>query len=338
MVEWNKKSRFEAHLNGKHADRPIVSAWYHFLDKEQTALDLAEATIEFANKFNWDWIKINPRATYLAEAFGNQYDLNDYQWVFPKQTNAVVKESKDVWNINEIDVEQSVPLQEQLETVSIIRKALPETPIVQTLFSPLTILLFLTGNSPYVDQSVYGSENPLLIKDLFRKERSGVHKALHAISLTMASYVKELETVGADGIFYAVTGTAHPALFDEAAFNEFSRPYDLIVLNAMSKGKRILHTCGAQAHPKRFDNYPIEGISWDANAEGNPGLNISLNKTKVAGIDHHTFAEASVTSIREQIEYALETMKNQPFLLVPNCCVSFDVTDAALRELRENIK
>jgi uroporphyrinogen decarboxylase len=56
---WKKKDRFQALLSGERADRPIVSGWHHFLDKEQNANDLAEATISFTKKFSWDWVKIN---------------------------------------------------------------------------------------------------------------------------------------------------------------------------------------------------------------------------------------------------------------------------------------
>ncbi|PXW88494.1 uroporphyrinogen decarboxylase [Streptohalobacillus salinus] len=338
MTNWNKKARFDALLNGKQADRPIVSGWHHFLDQEQTAADLAEATIAFANKFDWDWIKINPRATYLAEAFGNRYDFTDYQWVFPRQTHAVITDVKDVWKIDQVEIKESAALQEQILAVKTIREGLPDTPIIQTLFSPLTILLFLTGNSSYVNQSMYGSDEPLSIERLFNEERAGVHQALHNIAYTMADYVRALEQAGVDGIFYAVTGTAHPELFDEAAFNEFSRPYDLIVLHAMEKGQRLLHTCGAKAQPERFDDYPVEGISWDPEAEGNPGLDISLVKTKVAGVNHNIFAETDVAPIQAEIQEALSIMKEQPFLLVPNCAVSVNATDEALRTLRDAVK
>ncbi|MES1060500.1 hypothetical protein [Enterococcus faecium] len=49
-MTWNKQKRFEALLTGTKADRPIVSGWHHFLDKEQTSADLAEATVEFATE------------------------------------------------------------------------------------------------------------------------------------------------------------------------------------------------------------------------------------------------------------------------------------------------
>lgn len=47
MSEWSKQDRFNALLSGERADRPIGSGWRHFIDKEQTADDLAETTISF---------------------------------------------------------------------------------------------------------------------------------------------------------------------------------------------------------------------------------------------------------------------------------------------------
>ena len=88
---------------------------------------------------------------------------------------------------------------------------------------------------------MYGSENPITLETLFAENRAGVHHALHAISLTLADYVSNLKQAGTDGIFYAVTGTAHPKLFGEAAFNEFSRPYDSIVLEAAKRKNDSAH-------------------------------------------------------------------------------------------------
>lgn len=337
-MAWNKHDRFEALLSGKNADRTIVSGWHHFLDQEQTANDLAEATIAFAKKYDWDWIKINPRATYLAEAFGNTYDFNDYRWVFPKQTHAIVSHGADLGKVKPVNVLESAPLQEQLAAVDQIRQGLPETPIIQTLFSPLTILMFLTGNSSYYDQTMYGSEQPVNFNELLTTDRSAVHEALYHIAVTMADYVIELEKKGVDGLFYATTGTAHPKLFDEATFNEFSRPYDLIVLRAMKKGKRILHTCGAYANPERFEDYPVEGISWDPEAEGNPDLTVKLSKTKVAGVDHHIFDREDAALIEKQAQAALRAVGEEPFLLVPNCAVNVNATDQALITLRNSVK
>ena len=169
------------------------------------------------------------------------------------------------------------------------------------------------------------------------ENRAGVHHALHAISLTLADYVSNLKQAGTDGIFYAVTGTAHPKLFDEAAFNEFSRPYDSIVLEAAGQGKTILHTCGAYSQVQRFNDYRIDGISWDTEAAGNPGLDVDLKATKVGGVDHALFAANKLDQIREQAANSLRIMEDQPFILAPNCSIPITVTDEALKELRHSI-
>src|SRR5699024_8667981 len=114
------------------------------------------------------------------------------------------------------------PLIEQLEAARIIRQGLPDTPLVQTIFSPMSVLLFLIGQSAYVSDTIYGSDNKLNLRTLLTEQRAGVHHALHAIAVTLADYVQELGVIGMEGVFYAVTGTAHPGILNEAEFNEFS--------------------------------------------------------------------------------------------------------------------
>ncbi|WP_338788159.1 uroporphyrinogen decarboxylase family protein [Metabacillus sp. FJAT-53654] len=337
MGQWTRKDRFEALLSGEMADRPIISAWKHFLDKEQNAEDLAGETIDFANQYEWDWVKINPRATYLSEVWGSRFDFDDYEWVFPKQLSAQICNPLDVWGVEVKDVSKSAPLLEQLNAVKLIRNGLSDTPIIQTVFSPLTVLLFIAGQSFYADKHIYGSQNPVSMKALFAENRAGVHKALHAIALTIADYVSELEKVGIDGLFYAVTGTANHKLFNVHEFNEFSRPYDLIVLEAARNKKNILHTCGEHAKPELFKDYFIDGISWDTKAKGNVDLSASFNVTKVGGVDHSHFDESNALKIRLEAEAALELMKNEPFILAPNCAVPPNASQVALKEFKQTL-
>ncbi|KWX75913.1 uroporphyrinogen-III decarboxylase [Paenibacillus riograndensis] len=337
MSTWSRQERFQAILSGERADRPIVSGWRHFIDKEQNADDLAGATIAFTRQYDWDWVKINPRATYLAEAWGNEYDFGHYQTVFPRQLTTVVPAAARLWQLEAKKATQSPPLLEQLEAVAKIRRGLPDTPLIQTVFSPLTVLLFIVGRSAYVYPTVFGIEQPVTLESLFQEHRAAAHHALHAIALTMADYVQELKRAGSDGLFYAVTGTAHPGMFDEASFNEFSRPYDSIVLDAAGYGKNVLHTCGTYAHPERFNDYPVDGISWDTKAEGNPGLEAAVTATKVGGVDHALFAANDVTQIQQQASEALRQMKDQPFILAPNCAIPLSVTDEALVQLKKSV-
>ncbi|WP_151735185.1 uroporphyrinogen decarboxylase family protein [Paenibacillus tengchongensis] len=337
MSAWSKQDRFQAILSGELADRPIVSGWRHFIDKEQTAGDLADTTVSFTNKYGWDWVKINPRATYLAEAWGNQYDFADYQTVFPRQKTTVIPKAENLWDLEVKKAAETPSLAEHLDAVRRIRQGLPDTPLIQTVFSPLTVLLFIVGRSAYVTKTVFGIEQPVTLESLFQEHRAAAHHALHAIALTLADYVQELKQAGSDGLFYAVTGTAHPGLFNEAMFDELSRPYDSIVLEAASYGKNILHTCGAHAQPEKFNDYRIDGISWDTVAEGNPGLKADLKATKVGGVDHGLFAVNDIAQIRQQAADALKQMQGKPFILSPNCAIPLSVTDEALEQFKNTV-
>ncbi|MEK3837991.1 MULTISPECIES: uroporphyrinogen decarboxylase family protein [unclassified Paenibacillus] len=337
MSVWSKQERFQAILSGELADRPMISGWRHFIDKEQNAEDLASSTISFTEKYDWDWVKINPRATYLAEAWGNEYNFADYRTVFPRQLTTAVPAAANLWDLEVKKAAQTPSLLEHLEAVRKIRQGLPDTPLIQTVFSPLTVLLFIVGRSAYVTETVFGIEQPVTLESLFKEHRAAAHHALHAIALTLADYVQELRQAGSDGLFYAVTGTAHPGLFDEAMFDELSRPYDSIVLEAASYGKNILHTCGAHAQPEKFNDYRIDGISWDTVAEGNPGLDADLKATKVGGVDHGLFAGNHLEQIEQQAKEALAKMKGQPFILSPNCAIPLTVTDEALVHFKNTV-
>lgn len=84
MAQLSKRERVDAALKGERVDRVPVSAWRHFLDEENNPDTLAAVTLKHFHDFDWDWIKVNPRATYYAEAWGNRYDFNDYDSVLPR--------------------------------------------------------------------------------------------------------------------------------------------------------------------------------------------------------------------------------------------------------------
>ena len=57
----------------------------------------------------------------------------------------------------------------------------------------------------------------------------------------------------------------------------------------------------------------------------------------MGGVDHALFATNELGQIREQATKSLSTMKDQPFILAPNCSIPITVTDEALKELRNSI-
>ena len=55
---------------GEKPDRFAASFWRHFFHKEHHAEGTAEAMLDFQERFDWDFMKINPRADYHVEGWG----------------------------------------------------------------------------------------------------------------------------------------------------------------------------------------------------------------------------------------------------------------------------
>jgi len=67
------KRRLRAALEGERPDRVPYALWGHDFDREWSAANLAEFTVESYRTYDWDLIKLNPRATYYFEAWGSSY-------------------------------------------------------------------------------------------------------------------------------------------------------------------------------------------------------------------------------------------------------------------------
>ncbi|MFG5707215.1 uroporphyrinogen-III decarboxylase, partial [Enterococcus faecalis] len=109
---------------------------------EYGAEEFAKATIDFVNRWDWEWVKINPRAIYYAEAWGSRYDRNDYAgFVLPKKIGAAITEPDDVRGVKELDVRDNEYFAEALAAAALIRHGLEDRAVLQTVFSPLSVLL-----------------------------------------------------------------------------------------------------------------------------------------------------------------------------------------------------
>src|SRR5215208_6802244 len=70
LHKMSKKGRVDAAVRNEPVDRPAVSLWRHFFESERSAEELAGAMLAFHKKYDWDWMKVNPRASYHVEDWG----------------------------------------------------------------------------------------------------------------------------------------------------------------------------------------------------------------------------------------------------------------------------
>ena len=327
MSAMTKRERVQAALKGRPVDRVPVSAWGHDFLREWTAQGLAEATLESYRRFDWDFIKVNPRATYYAEAWGARYRPSGRADGEPELVEAAVRSAADLDDIGPIDW-GSGPFGEQIEALRLIDRGLAgEAPFVQTVFSPLAVMSRLTGSTHKV-------------RELLTEHPHEVERALEGIARTLAGYARACLEAGASGIFFATVEWGSRGIISPAEYARFGRPYDLQVLAAVADAPfNILHVCRAPNQLLWLLDYPVACFHWAAHETTNPGLGEVMARTGAAvagGVDHEgALRDGTPEEVARQARGAIAETGGRRFLLAPACSVAPMAPEANLRALRE---
>jgi len=326
----NKRERVMATLRGEARDRPPVGFWRHFYEREGSATGLAEAMLAFQGQYDWDFVKVNPRASYHGEGWGLKVKFRGEQGLKPKVIHFPIQSGSDWEQINPLSAKEGA-LGEQLQALRLIREGLgPEVPMVQTIFTPLSIAADLV---PSPDR---------LLQHL-REQPRAVHQALEVIADTFFSYAKSCLQVGADGIFLATTEWASYELLSDGEYQQFGRPYDLQVLAGASGGSfNLLHVCGRQNMLRALLDYPVAAFNWAATDATNPSLREILRcsgKAVIGGMDEKgVLLHGPPEALRQEMERAREESNGGKWMLGPGCAIPVDVPEGHLRRIRQEIE
>lgn len=336
----NRRRIFHDIINRKSDVPYLVSAWQHLVGHEYGAEEFASAEIDFVRRWDWDWVKINPRAIYCAEAWGSEYDSDDYEgFIVPKRIRSAVVVPDDLRGIKEFNAADNEVLAEMIAACALIRGEFEDRAVLQTVFSPLSALLDI-ADMPVYPGDDYASST-MTIKELFFDQPDVAKLALANIAHTFASYARALVLptseggAGLDGIFYAVSGTVSNDYFDAGRYQEFSAPFDRIVLDAVHRANPdavvVLHTCLDHSHPNWFDVPGVDAVQWDQYLPGNPKADAGFTAIPVAGPSDVLFApDGDIDQLRRELAETLTLRQGRPFLLAPSCTVLTPASDEAL--------
>ena len=252
------RERVLACLAGDDVDRPPVSMWRHFYAEETAPGTLAEAMLGFQREYDWDFMKVNPRASYHAEDWG--LEMRAGGDASPKPVSWPVSEPGDWTRLEVLDPSTGV-LGEQLEALRLIGKGLEgRVPFLMTVFTPLSIAARLAPSEE------------TFVRHL-REHPDKVEHALEVVTETFVRFTKACLDAGASGLFYATTSwaTTDSLTLDEYAV--IARPYDLRVLEAASGAEfNLLHVCRDNNMLAELGDYPVHAFNWDVHGKGNLSL------------------------------------------------------------------
>ena len=322
------RERILAAARGEVLDRPPFSVWRHFYEVEgEGARPLAEALVAWVRDHDLDLLKYNPRAHYHAEPWGTRYRYPG-GGEKPVLERYAVNAPADWGRIGRRRPTEPAFV-ELITGLRIARAALPEVPIVVTIFTPLAIL-----------ERLAGAER--VLADL-RSHPASVLPALEAVTDTFAELARVCVAAGADGVFLATTAWAQRDVLRDDEYAEFGRPFDRRILEAVAHAPfNVLHVCGANARVLALADYPVAAVSWNTQAPATPSLRAFLatrpGRVAVGGLSDEAMTWHDASKVRAQIARGLKETRGRRWIVAGGCTIPTDANPDAIDAARDALE
>jgi uroporphyrinogen decarboxylase len=320
------KERIQTILSGKKPDRPAVALWRHFPVDDQRPDALAAATLNFQQTYDFDIVKVTPASSFAVRDWGVEDEWVGDTEGTRKYTKRVINKPGDWEKLRELDM-ASIHLARQLACLRLIREKLPrDTPLVQTIFSPMAQAKNLAGNDALIAH--------------IRQHPDAVMKGLEIIAKTTKKFVEAAIDTGIDGIFYAIQH-AQASLLTLDEYKIFALLHDQNVLRpANDLWCNMLHLHGKDVYFSllRLVNFQI--VNWH-DRETYPTLAEaqSLYKgTVCGGIRQDTLVYQNQDKVREEATDALQQTKGQKFILGTGCVVPVIASHGNMMAARKSVE
>lgn len=327
MPTQTHRQRLEACLSGGKPDRIPVALWRHFPVDDQTPEGLAAATLEWQRTYNFDLVKVTPTSSFCLKDWGSQDEWRGAMEGTREYTRNVIQSPED-WTGLQVLSPSKPHLSQQLDALRLITHELgPDTPVLQTIFSPLSQAKNLVG------------KDKLLIH--LRRHPDAVHAALKVITETTQRFIISALKLGIAGVFYAVQHAQY-GILTESEYDQFGRQYDLKTLEpAGSLWLNMLHLHGEEIMFDRFTSYPVAAINWH-DRDTSPSLAKAAEHysgTCCGGLQRHT---TMVLGTPEQVTTeacdAIKSTEGKRFILGTGCVLPITAPRANIWAARKAVE
>jgi uroporphyrinogen decarboxylase len=316
------RDRVAAALAMDVADRPPVGAWGHTYKEEWSPPELAAVTVERARRYGWDFVKFQPRASCFAEAFGSVYHPSGHRLRAPILIKPAVP---DLESWASVRLVAPKALDDQVASIAMVARELgPGVPVIQTVFSPITVGGYLAGKS-----------QSRVVREL-RKNPEIVGPVLERIADTLLDFSKRSLEAGAAGIFYAISGYAGRNVMNEELYRDRVLPYDLAVLQGLPDDAwfNVLHLCGSNLNFGLARDLPAHAVSWSIHNQGNPSLAEGreiAGRAVMGGLSQRsTLVYGPPPKIEAEARRAIAEIGGRGLLIAPGCSVPPRVRESNL--------
>lgn len=312
MTQMTSRERVLAALAGVEVDRPPVSLWQHFPERDQSAAALGESTRWWQGLLDLDFIKLMPPGDYATIDWGLTSEFRGAKGGTRDTTFYPIQTVDDWRKITPIRATDGFNGQ-MVDVCGLVRDILgPDVPLLQTVFSPLTIASKLSAGK--------------VIQHL-REKPDLMHETLTVIRDVTVEMTRASMAAGASGVFFA-SQCATTDVMTREEYDAFGVPYEVPVVeaaNAAGSEFTMIHIHGANTFFDLLAGYPGHAINWHDRRVG-PDIPTALanspERAAVAGIDEHGIAVASARAVRNQVRQARDAAQDRHLLVGPGCVIA----------------
>lgn len=305
------RERIEACLNGEQTDKTPIALWRHFPEEDQNPETLAAATIKFQQTYDFDIVKVTPASSFAVKDWGVEDEWQNNPEGSREYTKRVIQTPKDWETLKPLD--PSAPhLAAQLRCLKLVREGIgKETPVVQTIFNPMSQAKNLAGND--------------LLLEHIKKYPEAVMKGLATIARSTVKFIEAAHGLGADGIFYAIQH-AQGGLLELDEYKRIALPYDQQTLKPADEfWCNLLHLHGSDVYFSllRLMNFQI--VNWH-DRESYPSLMEAQSVYRgvvCGGIRQETLHKGSQAQVKEEALDAIQQTRSKRFILGTGCVVYY---------------
>ncbi len=327
--QMTSKERVRATLAGQDTDRSPISFWHHFPGRDRAGEEFIEATLDFQRRYELDVVKLMPTGMYCVLDYGATIALREDEIGTTRVLSTPVSRVSDWARLSPAALLEG-ELRNQVEIVRCLRAALgPDTPILPTIFSPLTIAQKLAGAT---------------LAQHLQQDESAVQQALELFATDVVSFGEACLDAGADGFFFATQHASPGAGLSRPVFDRLGTAYDIRVLNALAEDERnwctVLHLHGLDPYFELADRYPVHAVNWH-DRETYPSIRQALGATQralFAGIARRGAATTTdIQGAMDEVRDAIQQSSGHRLVVAPGCVIPYTAPIDTLRAARRAV-
>ena len=321
------RERIQACIQNERTDRTPIALWRHFPNEDQNPESLAKVTLEFQQTYDFDIVKVTPASSFMVKDWGVEDEWQNNPEGSRTYTKHVIQTPQDWETLKPLDPLTSPHLSGQLTCLSLVKQNLaPETPLIQTVFNPLSQAKNLAGND--------------LLLEHIQKYPEAVMKGLETITQTTVKFIEAVCDIGVDGIFYAIQH-AQASLITLDDYKDFSLPFDQEVLKPTENlWCNMLHLHGKDVYFSllRLMNFQI--VNWH-DQETYPSLIEAQSLFRGAlcgGIRQDTLQFGNQDEVEREAEDAIAQTADRRFILSTGCVVPYVTSHENIMAARKSVE